>query len=64
MKADTERQDFFRLRFFREKKWGFFLFGGFFWLIFFFSFEGKIDIVWEERAAELYEGSSNFFPMK
>lgn len=32
-------------------------FGGFF-------LEGKIDIVWEEGAAQLYGRSSDFFPMK
>lgn len=26
--------------------------------------EGKIDIVWEEGAAQLDGGSSNFFPKK
>lgn len=46
-----------------EKNGGFFVWWVF--LVEFFSFfEGKIDIVWEERAAQLYEGSSNFFPMK
>lgn len=42
----------------------FFVWWGFLVDFFFFFFEGKIDIVWEERAAQLYEGSSNFFSMK
>lgn len=43
---------------------GFLFGGGFLVALVLGIFEGKMNIVWKEGAAQLYRGSTNFFPMK
>lgn len=49
---------------FQGKKKGFLLGGSFLVAFVVEIFEGKMGIVWKEGAAQLYRGSSDFFPMK
>lgn len=62
MKADTGKA--YLPEPLQGKKMGFLFAGGFLVAFVLRIFEGKMDIVWKEGAAQLYRGSTNFFPMK